>query len=117
MRTCLQCNQLTSQTELHGQSGIKAVHAQHIKHTARIAYLGVKQLSTNLINSMFSAIANDQEHVKTSNIPGDINSPRNDLNVCIEEMSESEHHIRMTATKMLAKRKQSIPSQADQAKE
>ena len=70
--TCLKAHRQTPRTELFEKSGIKPLEIQRKENTTGIVYLGLNQLSTPFVNSLFSKTENKNGRVLRSEIKGDV---------------------------------------------
>ena len=75
IRTCLKAHRQMPRVELFENSGIKPLETQRKENTAGIVYLGLNQLSTPFVNSLFSRSENKTEIVLRSEIKGDVIVP------------------------------------------
>ena len=75
LRTCLKAAIKTPRSVLYAESGIKPLATQRCENSAGIVYLGLNQLSTPFVNSLFTKVESNNSRVLRSEIRGDVLIP------------------------------------------
>ena len=81
IRICLKAHRQTPHSELFSRSGIKPLVVQRKGNTSGMVYLGLNQLSTPFVNTLFSKVENIGGWVLRSEIKGEVIVPNTKLNI------------------------------------
>ena len=82
LRTCLQCDRLTSRETLYTTTGVPKLESQRQLSTATTVYQGLNQNSTPFINNLFEKLVDTRGRVTRSVIRDELIVPHCKLETC-----------------------------------
>ena len=82
LRICLNCDHLTSRTELYRESGFCSLARSREEHSAKMVYLGLNNKSTTAVNKMFCKVSEMHDRTTRSNTKNEAYVPSHWLECC-----------------------------------